>query len=312
MEWISVGGLRLRVLIRGEGLPVLFLHGFGGRIESFLPVIEEVARDCQVIALDLPGFGMSDAPAPLQPLLSAEQEGRELLGGSFEYEKKESKPTDENFEDGEKKRKPTDGNFEDERKVCKSTCGNSEYGKGRREAYAFGTGEYAQVLALLLDALKVRCVGVVAHSFGGRVALDFAAHYPERVLGMILCDSAGVRPKRSLRYYCRVFCYKLGKKLGIRPKIVGSEDYRNLSPAMRATFVKTVNQDCRGYLHRIDCPVLLIWGENDLDTPLYMARVLKNGIRDCELIVFSDCGHFAYLDQTYRFNCIVRSFFSRS
>lgn len=270
MEWISVGGLRLRVLIRGEGLPVLFLHGFGGRIESFLPVIEDLARDYQVIALDLPGFGMSDDPRPLQTLLSAEQESQELLGKSPAAEEKS------------------------------------------REPFAFGTGEYAQVLELLLDALKVRCVGIVAHSFGGRVALDFAAHYPERVHSMILCDSAGVRPKRSLGYYCRVFAYKLGKKLGIRRENAGSEDYRSLSPAMRATFVKTVNQDCRGYLHRIDCPVLLVWGEKDADTPLYMARAIKAGIRDCELIVFSDCGHFAYLDQTYRFNCIARSFFPKS
>lgn len=271
MEWISVGGLRLRVLIRGEGLPVLFLHGFGGRIESFLPVIEDLARDYQVIAPDLPGFGMSDDPAPLRPLISAERESRELLGKAAVAGKKKSV-----------------------------------------EPFAFGTGEYAQVLELLLDALEVRCAGIVAHSFGGRVALDFAAHYPERVLGMILCDSAGVRPKRGLRYYGCVFGYKLGKKLGIRRENVGSEDYRSLSPAMRATFVKTVNQDCRGYLHRIDCPVLLIWGEKDADTPLYMAKAIKAGIRDCELIVFSDCGHFAYLDQTYRFNCIARSFFSKN
>ena len=111
MEWISVGGLRLRVLIRGEGLPVLFLHGFGGRIESFLPVIEDLARDYQVIALDLPGFGMSDDPRPLQTLLSAEQESQELLGKSPASEEKP------------------------------------------REPFAFGTGEYAQVLELLLDAL---------------------------------------------------------------------------------------------------------------------------------------------------------------
>ncbi len=267
MEWISVGGLRLRVLIRGEGLPILFLHGFGGRIESFLPVMEELERDYQVIALDLPGFGMSDEPRPLKTLLSAERESRELLG----------------CEDG----------------------GDRE----ERESFAFGTAEYAQVIELLLDALKVRSAGIVAHSFGGRVALDFAARCPERVHSMILCDSAGVRPRRGPGYYFRVLGYKLRKRLGLRTEGSGSEDYRSLSPSMRATFVKTVNQDCRGYLHRIDCPVLLVWGENDEETPLYMARAIKAGIRDCELIVFSDCGHFAYLDQTYRFNCIAKSFF---
>jgi len=59
---IEVGGQSTRVLERGEGDPVVVLHGWGGRIESMTPVIECLATSFRVVAMDLPGFGESPAP----------------------------------------------------------------------------------------------------------------------------------------------------------------------------------------------------------------------------------------------------------
>ena len=59
---LTMGGQATRLLDRGEGHPVVLLHGWGGRIESMAPVARCVQRDFRVLALDLPGFG--EAPAP--------------------------------------------------------------------------------------------------------------------------------------------------------------------------------------------------------------------------------------------------------
>lgn len=64
---ITVEGLRTRVLIEeGRGKdrePVLLVHGVGGWAENWRPVMSALASTGrQVIALDLPGFGQSEAP----------------------------------------------------------------------------------------------------------------------------------------------------------------------------------------------------------------------------------------------------------
>lgn len=54
-------GLRLRVRVRGEGRPVLFVMGLGGNIEMWEPLTDELV-DFQTIAFDAPGMGESDTP----------------------------------------------------------------------------------------------------------------------------------------------------------------------------------------------------------------------------------------------------------
>ena len=106
----------------------------------------------------------------------------------------------------------------------------------------------------------------------------------------MLCDSAGIRPKRTLKYYIKVYWYKLIKNIGPRPPIFtqesrerfkknrGSEDYRKLSDVMRATFSRIVNEDLKYLLKDIKVPTLLIWGDKDTDTPPYMAEILKENL----------------------------------
>jgi pyruvate dehydrogenase E2 component (dihydrolipoamide acetyltransferase) len=76
-------GLHLRAIRAGEGdTTLVFLHGFGESLLSWRPLLEHFARQYQVLAPDLPGFGLSD-PLPdsasfqayisaLAPLLSTE------------------------------------------------------------------------------------------------------------------------------------------------------------------------------------------------------------------------------------------------
>lgn len=46
----------------GDGYPILFLHGWGGRIESWAPVLNILSSHYRVIGIDLPGFGESSLP----------------------------------------------------------------------------------------------------------------------------------------------------------------------------------------------------------------------------------------------------------
>ena len=88
----------------------------------------------------------------------------------------------------------------------------------------------------------------------------------------------------------------------------GSEDYKALDPELRKTFVKVVNQDLSDCLPRVKQPTLLLWGEKDDATPMWMAQRMEKEIPDCGLVVLQGGTHFAYLEQIGRFSLITRQF----
>lgn len=145
----------------------------------------------------------------------------------------------------------------------------------------------------------------IAHSFGCRIALLYALEYP--VKGMVLTGAAGIKDILSLKQRLKIYAYKISKKCHI-PLRFGSTDYQNASDYQKKILVQAVNMDISDELHRITCPVLLVFGSYDQQTPLWMAKKLKDGLVNAELIVFEGGDHFAYLHEIQRFNRICNIF----
>jgi pimeloyl-ACP methyl ester carboxylesterase len=61
-RFAALDGARIRYVDKGEGPPVVLVHGFASALETWDPVMPELARTHRVIALDLKGFGWSDRP----------------------------------------------------------------------------------------------------------------------------------------------------------------------------------------------------------------------------------------------------------
>jgi 2-hydroxy-6-oxonona-2,4-dienedioate hydrolase len=63
-QYLNIDNIHVRYLATEcKGDPVLLIHGLGGSIESWLNNVDIISsHDLQVIALDLPGFGLSDKP----------------------------------------------------------------------------------------------------------------------------------------------------------------------------------------------------------------------------------------------------------
>lgn len=62
MDQVQIGDIRIRMLERGTGSPLIFLHGLGGSIESWINNLDSMSAKFRAIALDLPGFGQSSKP----------------------------------------------------------------------------------------------------------------------------------------------------------------------------------------------------------------------------------------------------------
>lgn len=193
------------------------------------------------------------------------------------------------------------------------------FGQSEPPPRPWGVEEYQAFVAAFMDALRIECPTIVGHSNGGRIAIRMAATEPRRAARLVLVDSAGIRPKRTLRWYRRVGMAKLGKYaarwLGapgerLRARIVGrvaSTDYASAGE-MRPTLVRLVNSDLREYLPRITASTLLVWGAEDTDTPVADGRTMEKLIPDAGLVVLEGAGHYSYIDQAARFATIVRHF----
>jgi pimeloyl-ACP methyl ester carboxylesterase len=186
----------------------------------------------------------------------------------------------------------------------------------------WGSADYADWVLALLDRMAVPRCAVVGHSNGGRVAIQLAARHPERVERLVLTGSAGIRARRGVRQRLQVRTYKALRRTArasVAPRQVrawaaaraerrGSSDYRAASGVMRQTLVRLVNEDLRPLLPRLPCPVLLVWGSADEETPLSDGRLMERAIPDAGLVVFEGAGHYAYLEQAPRFAHIVDVF----
>lgn len=177
--------------------------------------------------------------------------------------------------------------------------------------------DYARFLTAFFDKLGIDKAHLIGHSYGGRISIVMAAEVPESVAKLILVNSAGLK-RRNSKYYMRVSLSKIGhvlRRCGTFGKNwadalserAGSTDYRNAG-TMRATLVKSVNQDLRPLLPKIEASTLLIWGENDKDTPVSFGKIMAKEIPDAALVILKNAGHFSYLDQFPRFREHVTNF----
>lgn len=197
------------------------------------------------------------------------------------------------------------------------------FGKSTEPTTVWGVDDYVEMLEEFVEKTGIENPIVLGHSFGGRVGILYSSR--NKVDKLILVDSAGVKPSRSLKYYIKVYSFKAAKRLwrillgkeraearieSMRKK-KGSSDYSLASPMMRSILVKTVNQDLKYAMPLIKAPTLLIWGENDTATPLKDAKVMEKLIPDAGLVSFKGCGHYSFLDNPYQFAAVLRSFISK-
>lgn len=177
---------------------------------------------------------------------------------------------------------------------------------------------------LIKDFIRIKEIDnpiLIGHSFGGRIGIILTGLYKIHIKKMILIDAAGIKHKKKLKAKIKQFVYKGLKKIGkLLPKkirtiylnklidIFGSTDFKNLDQNIRKTFIKVINEDLTKYLNNINTSTLIIWGENDYDTPLDDGKLMNVKIEDSGLIVIPNAGHFPYLEYPYYINKIILEF----
>lgn len=194
------------------------------------------------------------------------------------------------------------------------------FGKSSEPRQVWGVEDYAELIGHLIEVEHAENPILIGHSFGGRVAIVLGSR--SGVNKIVLVDSAGVKPRRSLRYYFKVYSFKTAKwfvnllyskekaakKIDAMRGRRGSSDYAGASSQMRAIMSRVVNEDLCHLMPEIKAPTLLIWGKNDTATPLADAQKMERLIPDAGLVAFEGCGHYCFLENPGGFAAVLKSF----
>ncbi len=184
------------------------------------------------------------------------------------------------------------------------------FGGSRYLTSAFSVSDYATWTKEVLRLLRVEKPHVIAHSFGCRVAVKLAAENGAFFDKILLTGPAGVIMNRGFIYRAKVRAYRLVKRFAPKfaEKRFGSAEYRALSPLMKESYKKIVNEDLREDAKKINNSVLLVEGNSDRTTPLAEAKAYLACLRNGKLQTM-DGGHFAFAENPVLFNLIAEEFF---
>jgi pimeloyl-ACP methyl ester carboxylesterase len=174
------------------------------------------------------------------------------------------------------------------------------FGASPEPPEAWGAVEYAAALSPLLQEMARPAV-VVGHSFGGRVAVNLAARYPERVAALVLTGVPLLRRPGSSSAK-PALAYRVGRTLHLRGLLGeksmevlrrrhGSPDYRAATGVMRQVLVRVVNETYEDQLAAVSCPTDLVWGGDDTEVPVTVAETARQVLATSTLTVVPGAGH---------------------
>ncbi len=196
------------------------------------------------------------------------------------------------------------------------------FGKSITPSKPWEIKDYSDFVLRFTKKLGLEKFFLVGHSFGGRIAIKFTVQYPEKVKKLILCDSAGIKPKPGLKTRIIFWLARIGNAI-FTPKhltrfkdaarnlfyiFLRNRDYAKANGTMKETIKKVLKEDLSPELLEIRTKTLLIWGGNDKMVPLKYANIFKEKIKNSKLEVLPKIGHSPHLESPKKFSEIILNF----
>jgi pimeloyl-ACP methyl ester carboxylesterase len=197
---------------------------------------------------------------------------------------------------------------------------------------------FAKTVDRVCDLMDIESPVVIGNSMGGFVGAELAVSFPTRVAKLVLVSAAGLSTeylaREPLLAAARAFVV-LTARTGLRGSpVVKRARLRRIAlqpvvryperlslplaselvaganaPGFLSAFDALMGYSFRDKLERIEAPVLIVWGRNDMLVPVEDAEMFEHLIGDnARAVIFEDTGHLAMLERPSRFNELVGSF----
>jgi len=209
------------------------------------------------------------------------------------------------------------------------------YGQSKPNKNSFSFGQFTSDLYYLIQHLELNKIILCGHSMGGRIALDFAEAHPSMVGSLILVNTFFGYDKSFTKTQRLGFLEKRKKLLiddgltlrefgeKIIPQMVGP----NANSVVESKILETIlTLNVESYLNTaesmvmyekicdlasIDAPTLIITGSRDTISPPEISIQMNKRIKNSELLVVEEAGHFVNLESPKLFNEGVLDFLNK-
>jgi len=196
------------------------------------------------------------------------------------------------------------------------------FGRSITPPKAWGIREYTDLILEFTEKLRLDNFFLVGHSFGGRIAVKFTVEHPEKVRSLVLCDSAGIKPKPGPKTLIIFWLARIGNAI-FTPRhlqrfkdtarnffyiFIRHKDYVKANGVMKETIKKVLDEDLLSDLSKIKTKTLIVWGSMDRMVPLKYAHVFKEKIENSRLEIMPKVGHSPHLEEPEKLSEIILKF----
>ena len=179
------------------------------------------------------------------------------------------------------------------------------WGRSDTPDWLDGMGDLAYFYLDFLQTLDADKVHLVGNSLGGWLALEIAVRSTAQVETLTLVSAAGIHvegvPKGDIflwdddeRVYNTFYDPKFAEaRLAKQPSEEDSDiSLKNhFSTAKMAWHPRFYNPELQKWLHRIDVPTLILWGDSDKIFPPAYGEAMQKLIPGSSLTIVPECGH---------------------
>lgn len=194
---------------------------------------------------------------------------------------------------------------------------------------SFRLPDYADCLAMFVEALSLEHPHIAGLSFGAGLAIEFYGRQPEVPRSLVLAGAyagwAGSLPPEQVEQRLQLALDLAGKPpvelvdqllptmfSGSAPR-EGVDRFRKSISGFHPAGVRNMARsfaeaDLRHVLPSIEVPTLLLYGDHDVRSPVSVAERIHAAIPTSKLVVMRGVGHVSCIEAPERFNTEVREF----
>jgi len=204
-------------------------------------------------------------------------------------------------------------------------------GQSDRSNTGYSIEKWAEELAGVLDAAELERAVVVGHSMGTLIVQRFVLQFPDRVMGLVLAGAlTELLPPGKEAIANRAKLVEAEGMSAVADAILTgalSARTREGNPALAGLLREVllsndpqcyaahcralVEGSVRGEQSKIDCPALILVGDQDPVTPLVFARQIAGEIPGTAVKIVPGTAHMTMLESPDAFNSALLGFLAR-
>lgn len=149
---------------------------------------------------------------------------------------------------------------------------------------------------------------LIGHSLGGVVGSGLAVAVPDRIDRLVLVDAAFLDASPGVvRRLTGLVREAIRTPRELFPVFLADMG-RSGPAALPSAAGQLLRHQWQGFLHQIECPTFVIWGEDDHVVPVSVGRQINNELPRSRLNVIPGVGHVPMWEAPETFNRLVLDF----